>query len=314
MSKRYGILGAGALGGLYGTLLDQAGFDVSYYVNSDFEHLQKHGWNIESIWGDFQIEQPKVHNSPETWDPVDVLCIGLKGFHNHLLPELLPQLVRPNGIIILWQNGIGVEEAIAEWMPEATIIGGLCFLCSNKVGPGHIKHLDYGNMRLGLYTADRLPVIESDVLSDIGKDFRAAKIPTELVNDLFLARWQKLCWNIPFNGLAALLNANTAELMDDPEMIALATEIMREIQKTVSLWDKELSDGFIKKMIQDTQEMKPYEPSMLLDRKNLRPLELGVIYEQPLKFAALKGLHLPRIHTLYRQLRFLDHQNRSKSS
>lgn len=306
MSKRYGILGAGALGGLYGTMLDRAGFDVSYYVNSDYQHLQEHGWKVESIWGDFQIDEPQVYNDPQDWEPVDVLCIGLKGFHNHLLPELLPQLVRSNGIIILWQNGIGVEEAIAEWMPEATIIGGLCFLCSNKVGPGHIKHLDYGNIRMGLYTQDRTPVIESDVLSDIGKDFREAKIPTELVNDLFLARWQKLCWNIPFNGLCALLDVNTQELMQDSEMVALATEMMKEIQGAVSRWDKDLSDGFIKKMINDTLEMKPYEPSMLLDRRANRPLELGVIYEQPLKFAALQGLHLPRIHMLYRQLRFLD--------
>lgn len=309
MSKRYGILGAGALGGLYGTLLDKAGFDVSYFVNSDYEHLKEHGWRVESIWGNFEIKEPQVYNRAEEWTPVDVLCIGLKGFHNHLLPELLPLLVRPNGIIILWQNGIGVEDAIAEWMPEATIIGGLCFLCSNKVGPGHIKHLDYGNMRIGIHRKDNLPIVESDVLTDIGRDFREAKIPTELVNDLFLARWQKLCWNIPFNGLAALLDADTVELMKDPEIVALAAEMMHEIKSTVARWDKEISEGFIKKMINDTIEMKAYEPSMLLDKRHSRPLELDVIYEQPLKFAALKGLQLPRIHTLYRQLQFLNNKN-----
>jgi len=313
MSKRYGILGAGALGGLYGALLDQAGFDVSYYVNSDFEHLKENGWKIESIWGDFDIPNPQVYNSTEDWTPVDVLCIGLKGFHNHLLPELLPQLVRPDGMIMLWQNGIGVEEAIAEWMPEATIMGGLCFLCSNKVGPGHIKHLDYGNMRIGLHTADRSPVLQSDVLSDIAADFKTAKIPTEIVSDLFLARWQKLCWNIPFNGLAALLNADTEELMRDDEIVALATEMMYELRGAVAKWDKELSEAFIKKMIIDTKTMKPYQPSMMLDRINKRPLELGVIYEQPLKFAAIKRLNLPRIHTLYRQLKFLDAKNRKSS-
>lgn len=309
MSKRYGILGAGALGGLYGSLLDKAQFDVSYFVNSDYKHLKEHGWKIESVWGDFQIKEPNVFNSVDDWIPVDVLCIGLKGFHNYLLPELLPKLVRPDGIIILWQNGIGVEEAISEWMPEATILGGLCFLCSNKAGPGHIKHLDYGAIRLGIHTKDRLPIVESEVLIDIAKDLRTAKIPTDIVNDLFLARWQKLCWNIPFNGLSALLDVDTKELVDDPDMVSLATEMMHELQGAVDKWDKELSDAFIKKMIQDTFEMKPYEPSMLLDRRNKRPLELGVIFEQPLKFAAIKGLHLPRIHTLYRQLKFLNEKN-----
>jgi ketopantoate reductase len=52
------------------------------------------------------------------------------------------------------QNGLGYEEEVACAVPGHEVLAGLCFLCSNKIGPGHIRHLDYGSVRLARYAAD----------------------------------------------------------------------------------------------------------------------------------------------------------------
>ncbi|MBT8045583.1 MAG: hypothetical protein KJN67_00325, partial [Pontiella sp.] len=111
------------------------------------------------------------------------------------------------------QNGLGSEAEIARIVGADRVLGGLCFLCSNKISPGHIRHLDYGLITLGEYRADGQPGGITPRLKTLKTHFDAARIPVRLVDDLALARWKKLVWNIPFNGLSVVLNQTTDQLI-----------------------------------------------------------------------------------------------------
>jgi 2-dehydropantoate 2-reductase len=204
------------------------------------------------------------------------------------------------------QNGLGGEEEAARAAPGHAVLAGLCFLCSNKVGPGHIRHLDYGSVRFAEYTASSAPAGVSDRMRGIAQDFTSAGIQVDIKEDLVLARWQKLVWNVPMSGLSVVLDADTQALMTDPHTRALAEDIMHEVVAGARACGRNIHGSFVQKMIDMTVAMPPYRASMKIDFDEHKPMEVEAIYGNPLRAARTAGAAMPLVETLYRQLKFLD--------
>jgi 2-dehydropantoate 2-reductase len=302
----YAILGTGALGGFYGAKLQKAGLDVHFLLHSDYEQVINHGLIIDSKDGDFTL--PSVNAYPEVgkMPRCDVVVVSLKTTQNHLLPQMLPSVVKDDGVVLVLQNGLGIEAEVAAIAGSDKVIGGLCFLCSNKIAPGHIHHLDYGQITMGEYAANYHPVGMTQRLRKIAHDFESAGITIELTEDLLLARWQKLVWNIPYNGLSVILNATTAELMADVDTRQLVEQLMSEVVAGAKSSGREIPQNFVQLMLDYTDNMKPYRTSMKIDYDERRPLEVEAIFGNPLRMARSNGVDLPQIDCLYRQLKFID--------
>lgn len=306
----YAVLGTGALGGYYGACLQKAGLDVHYLLRSDFNQVQQHGLVIESPDGNFVLPQVNAYRRSPDMPRCNVVIVALKTTQNYLLPELLPPVVKDDGVVLVLQNGLGVEAEAAAIAGSERVLGGLCFLCSNKVGPGHIRHLDYKKIAMGEYSAAGKAVGITDRLRRIAADFERADIPIELAEDLVLARWKKLMWNIPFNGLSVVLNATTQDMMANPDARSLAESLMEEVMKGAAAQGRAIAPDFVQTMLDHTAKMKPYRTSMKIDYDEKRPLEVEAMYGNPLRAAQAAGVNLPQVQTLYQQLRFLDAQNR----
>lgn len=311
MSNRtYGIIGTGAIGGFYGAKLQKAGHKVSFLLRSDYHHVAENGLIIKSVDGDFALPEVDAYNDVKKMPNCDVIVVALKATQNHNLPELLPPLINENTVVLLLQNGINVEPEIYKIIGENTLISGLCFVCSNKIGQGQIHHIDYGIITLGQYAPNHQATGITEQMGEIARDFETAGIPIELNEDLLLARWKKLVWNIPYNSLSVILNARTDEIMANPDTRRLAEQIMGEVLAGAKSCGRILSDCFIQKMLDHTENMKPYLTSMKLDYDGKRPLEVEAIVGNPLRMAKKAGVDLPMIFMLYRQLKFLDIRNR----
>jgi 2-dehydropantoate 2-reductase len=304
--KRYAILGTGALGGFYGARLCRAGAEVHFLLHSDFEHVREHGLVIDSKDGDFVLPRVQAYRDVRDIPPCDVAVVALKATQNHLLPTLLPPVLAADGVVLLMQNGLGGEEEAARAAPGHAVLAGLCFLCSNKVGPGHIRHLDYGSVRFAEYTASSAPAGVSDRMRGIAQDFTSAGIQVDIKEDLVLARWQKLVWNVPMSGLSVVLDADTQALMTDPHTRALAEDIMHEVVAGARACGRHIHDSFVRKMVDMTVAMPPYRASMKIDFDEHKPMEVEAIYGNPLRAARTAGAAMPLVETLYRQLKFLD--------
>ena len=143
----------------------------------------------------------------------------------------------------------------------------------------------------------------------IAAAFERAGIEVELSDDLILARWKKLVWNIPFNGLSVVLNANTDRLVSEPHCRELVAALMDEVVRGADAVGRRVPPDFVQRMIRDTEKMKPYRTSMKIDYDERRPMEVESIFGNPLRAAATAGTDLPRIGMLYRELKFLDAAN-----
>ncbi len=193
-------------------------------------------------------------------------------------------MVGETSCVLVLQNGWDVERDAAELVGAERVLGGCCFLCSNKIGPGHIHHLDYGRITFGEYA----PLLSGSItkrMQTIAADFTSACIDIVPTEDLRQTRWAKLMWNIPFNGLSVVLNALTDRIMALPETASLAEALMREVQSIAAACGSAIPDSMITKLLDDTRKMVPYASSMLLDYQNRRPMEIEAIFGNPLRAA-----------------------------
>ena len=118
-------------------------------------------------------------------------------------------------------------------------------------------------------------------------------------------------WNIPYNGLSVVLDANTAELVAAPDTRQLVEQIMSEVVADARACGANVGDEIVPKMLQDTEQMTPYRTSMKIDYDERRPMEVEAIFGNPLRAAQQTGAVSPLIGMLYRQLKFLDARNRA---
>ena len=146
----YAVVGTGAIGGFYGARLARAGREVHFLLHSDYEYVKEHGLRVSSCDGDFQLTDVHAYASTNVMPQVDVVLVGLKSTNEHLLRTLLPPLQHPATLVVLIQNGIGLEPDVQEWFPGQPLAAGLAFICSSKTEPGHIRHQCYGSINFSL--------------------------------------------------------------------------------------------------------------------------------------------------------------------
>ncbi len=303
---KVGIIGAGAVGGYYGALLVRSGVDVHFLLRSDCAHVNANGLFVESKDGDFSLDSVNAYCRPDNMPLCDVVIVALKTTQNHLLSSILPKVTRESGVVVLLQNGLGAESEVAGILPGATIIGGLCFLCSNKVGPGHIRHLDYGSIRFGQYLPGSGSAGLTPRLKRIAEMFAKASVPVYLAEDLGRARWEKLVWNMGFNGLSVILKATTGRIVKDKASRLLAEELMIEVIRGARVCGYLLEENFAELMMRATDRMIDYSPSMKLDFEAGRPLEIQAIYWRPIQAAESRGFDMNRCRVLAYQLEFME--------
>jgi 2-dehydropantoate 2-reductase len=317
---KIGVVGCGALGSYYGAKLWRDGQETHFLLRSDFDAVRRHGVRILSPEGDFTA-QPRCARVPEEIGVCDLVLIGLKTTANDQFAALISPLVGDNTAILTLQNGLGNEARLAALFGNEKIMGGLCFVCLNRLEPGRVQVTDKGNIVLGEF--QRWPEPRTH---DIASMFRHSGVPCKVTDNLEKAHWEKLIWNIPFNGLGvagaagfdAVLTGklteplarqktlNTEALLSDPRWEKLIRELMMEVIAAANALGFRISSESAEKQISRTRSMPAYKASTLIDFEHGKPLELNALFLEPLRQAMQAGVAAPRLTALVEILRQLD--------
>ena len=303
---RYGIIGTGAIGGYYGAKLAHAGQEVHFLLHSDYEYVKQHGLQVDSCDGSFHLDDVNAYGQTKDMPACDVVLVGLKSVNNDKLPALLPPLLhdkvaKVKTLVVLIQNGIGVEEDVQKMFPDVQLAAGLAFICSAKTKPGLVSHQCYGSINLANYSCR-----DEALMQAVVDEFREAGIETGLV-EYHEARWKKAVWNMPFNGMTVALHTQTDLLLKNASTRQLIREQMMEVVGAAQhLGVKNVDEAFVDKMIDMTDSMTPYSPSMRLDYDFHRPMEIYYLYTRPLEMAREAGYRMPKLEMLEAELRFLE--------
>jgi 2-dehydropantoate 2-reductase len=306
------VIGAGAVGCYYGARLAQAGHEVRFLMRRDLEAVRQRGLDVRSCDGDFRLAPVSAFATSEEIGPVDWVICSLKTTSLDDARDLIAPCLGPETRIVALMNGLGIEQRLADWFGAGRIFGAMAFVCINRGEPGVVRHLKYGRLSIGHLLDDPA---ETGRLADL---LQGAGLDVVVAPNLRWARWDKLCWNIPFNGLSVAAGGiGTEAITGDPPLRALAERAMREVvaagnaDLAAAGSDARLDPGeVVTRMFQLTDTMGDYHTSMVLDFAAGRPLEVETILGAPSRRAAELGVDAPVMAALYAIVRAADLRQR----
>ncbi len=310
------VIGAGAVGSYYGARLAQAGHDVRFLLRRDYDAVAARGLRIESHHGDFALERPVIARDPAAIGPVDWVLCGLKTTALDDAAALIRPCLTPETRVLAIMNGLGIEERLAASLGTERVFGGLAFTCINRGEPGVIHHIEYGQVGIAHLRDDPA---ELDGALALWQD---ATVEVTRQPSLLRARWEKLCWNVPFNGLTVAAGGiDTEAIVTDPALRAEARALMEEVvaagnTELAAAGNTELAaagsseridrEAVIARMFALTDTMGRYRPSTLIDYLDGRAIEVHAIFAEPAGRARALGVPTPRMDMLAALLARLD--------
>lgn len=220
------VIGAGAMGSLFGALLHRAGHAVTL-VDVRPEHV------AALRRRDLTVEEPDgsriAVRVPATTDAGEALAADL--FILLVRTPFTTDALRPfagripaRAMMLTLQNGIGNDEAIARALGRRVEIAlGVTAQAAISLGPTAVRHRTNGPTIIGLADGQRPPALEA-----IATAFSEAGIPTRTTRHVIEHVWQKLLVNVGINALTALANLPNGELFTDPEMTTLVRRLVNE--------------------------------------------------------------------------------------
>lgn len=303
---RYGVIGTGAIGGYYGAKLAQGGQDVHFLFHSDYDYVREHGLRVNSGDGGFHLDHVNAYQDVRQMPKCDVVIVALKTVHEQMLRDMLPPLLADDTVVLLIQNGMGMEQDVEQMVPGVKLAAGLAFICCSKTHPGVIDHLDLSGLNVGNYNAPQ-ETIDRMIAEMVSADIDARNV------DYLEARWRKLLWNMPFNGLSVALHTDTDALVRNEATRRLLRAMTQEvIDAAHAVGVKGLTDRDADAMIEMTTKMRPYKPSMRLDWDYHRPMEVYYLYTRPIEEARRAGQDMPLYRMLEAELKFMEEEYNRK--
>lgn len=305
---RIGVIGTGAIGGFYGLMLARAGHDVHFLLRSEYSAVREHGITVDSrVHGELNLNPVQAYADVAEMPTCDWLLVGAKSTTNETLAPIIAAAAAPGARVILLQNGLNNEEQLRQLLPsDLHLIGGLCYVCLYRKAPGVVVHQDNGMIDLAYHSGPADEQQQQEMITTGAALFRDAGLKAREMGILDGARWQKLVWNAPFNGVSVILNAGTQTLLDNAASRQLIGELMQEVVDAAQACGHKMPESLAEKLLAGTQRMPDYLPSMYHDWLHKRPMELDSLYGEALKLAAEAGVSMPKTEALLHMLQFIE--------
>lgn len=292
---RIAIVGSGALGCYYGARLAKAGNEVHFLVRSGRAAIMARGIRVKTPTERIHIKKVQAHATSAEIGPCDLVIVSIKATANESLAKLLPPLMGPNTLVLTLQNGLGVEEPVAEVVGSEHVLGAICFVGCTRSAAGVVQCSFPGLVMLGEFGRPA-----QTRTRDVAKLFGKAGVKCEAQDNLEELRWKKLVWNVPFNGLAIAAGGITTDvLMADEGLRLLARRLMEEICDAAAKFGHTIPRSFMDLQFERTLKLGRYSPSSLLDYQAGRAIEVEEIWGEPVRRAKSVGVPVPRLETLY---------------
>ena len=211
---RVAVVGAGAMGCLYGGHLAETGVDVSL-VDIWREHvdaINAKGLHMTGVSGDRVVHVPAT-TDPETVGKVDLMLLFVKSYDTAQAVRDSGPLIGGDTYVLTLQNGLGNLEAITEAVGAGRVLGGTTSHGSTLVGPGEIRHAGVGPTVIG--TLDGGSRSMAETAADM---FNGAGLQTRVSGDVRGDIWGKVLVNLGINALTALTGLRNGQLLEIPEL------------------------------------------------------------------------------------------------
>lgn len=305
------IVGAGAVGALFGSALARQGAQVSVVCRSDYDVVSREGFDIISpLLGNHRFYPHQVFREVAACKtPPDFLILTVKVLEGVDRAALIRPAVGPKTVIVLIQNGVDIEAEIASAFPENEILSGLAVVGVGRSAPGMVNHQTMGQLNLGRY-----PNGSSLAAERLAGLLNGAGFGCKVTENVVSARWQKAVWNATFNPISIAGGMlDTAVMLGTPESTAFIRRAMEEVCAVAAAAGHPMHPKVIEQFISSTKVIPPYFTSMALDYKYGRPMEVEAILGNTVRAARKHGVSTPILETLYALTKMIEQRIRAEN-
>jgi len=307
---KIGIVGAGAMGGLFGGMLTRAGQDVWLIDNHKerAEEIKREGLIIEES-GVFMPGEPKEEvirikatTEPREVGPCDLVILFVKAYDTEEATRDSLPLTGNKTVWLTLQNGLGNIEKMSKIVEEGRVIGGITYQGATVLEMGRIRHAGFGKTEIGEISGKKSERIK--YISDI---FNQAGIETEISDNIEGVLWGKLLINAVINSLTAVTGVKNGQLLESPHLREIMKLIVEEVVRVP------LGKGIrlpyqrvVEKVEEQCQASRDNISSMLQDILRKRRTEIDFINGAIVSEAEKIGIPTPLNRALWNLVKFLE--------
>ncbi len=283
------MIGAGAMGGVYGGLLTHAGYDVTLIdIRKDhIEKIRRDGLTVEGVRGTHVVKLPSQLGA-DGLPAGDMAIIFTDANSTAEAARTAKQLLRPEGFALTLQNGIGNVETLVAELGRERVIAGVSMNSAANPGLARSAYTHGGMTSIG-----ELDGRDTERIRKVAEMFNKAQIPTEIVPDPMAQIWGKFAHNCAVNALAAVSGLRTGELFRVPEMNALQERVIDEILAVVEAKGWKLPEKDARKKIREHSRLRFNKPSMLQHMEKGQRTEIDALNGALVREAKALGIPVP---------------------
>ena len=291
------ILGAGAMGCLYGAAFHRAGCEVTFVdvAQPHIDAINAGGLELETRAGTEHLPIP-ARRPEEIAQPVDLVVVFTKTFHTDAALAGIAAAIGPETRLLSLQNGLGNDRRLAAHAAPERVMVGSSSLPSDLVGPGKVRSHGEGGSKL--YPAFGGDAAFAQQVADL---LTQGGLPAALEPDIHGAIWSKAIFNATMNPLCALTRRTPGFLGANPESRALITAVVNEGVAVANASGIAIPAQQIHDLTHvSVTDHANHEASMLHDVKSGRRTEVDAINGAIVEAARAAGVAAPLTETLWR--------------
>jgi len=283
------IIGAGAMGSLFGGLLSEAGAEV-WLLDIWKEHvdtLQRDGLSIEREGQIRRIPINAAIDLPKS-TKADLVIIFVKSLHTRIAADTAAAILATHGVVLTLQNGMGNTEILTEVVGAQNVLAGTTAHGATLLGPGSIRHAGVGDTYIGMWgEGDPHPC------GQVAEFFSQANIKTEMVSDIRPVVWNKLLVNIGINAITALTGIKNGQILDLPQTRMLSAAAVTEAAAVARAQSIQIADDMVEQTAAIARSTASNRSSMGQDVDARRPTEINAINGFVVREAERLGIDVP---------------------
>jgi len=299
------VVGAGAMGSLFGAMLAEAGNEVWLY-DVWLEHMQtinQDGLRIE-LEGKSRTVEIKATADPQQIGQAELVIIFVKSSQTKSAAETALNLVGSDGAVMTLQNGMGNADVIAGFLEPERILAGTTSHGATLLGPGSIRHAGTGPTTIGAWSQTEGGLQRSGQLAEF---FNRAGIKTESVADVRSVVWNKLLINIGINAITALTNIKNGQILDLEITRELSRSAVAEAINVARVENIKVQDDAADRVFKVAAATALNRSSMGQDVDSRRQTEIAAINGFIVREAKRLGLEAPVNFALTALVQTLEH-------
>lgn len=299
------VVGAGAMGSLFGAMLAEAGNEVWLY-DVWAEHVQtinKNGLAIERE-GQTRTLSIKATTDPKQIGQAQLVIIFVKSTHTASAAETARKLAGSDGAVMTLQNGMGNADILSGFIDPERVLAGTTSHGATMLGPGSIRHAGIGATTIGAWAETEQGRERARKLSDF---FTKTGIETEAVDDVRSVLWNKLLINIGINAITALTAIKNGQILDLEITRKLSRNAVEEAMKIAGEMNIKVRKDAVDHVYAVAQATAVNRSSMGQDVDNRRQTEIRTINGFIVREAKRLGLKAPVNETLTALVETLEH-------